>query len=93
MAPPVLGTVTSDNKATLNVLAAQGVTAMTDDLPHVPKVKLEGSPIAVPGTTTVPVQGRPKATAAAGSAAQLHRVKAELRNYTSTTTRPTPDVA
>ena len=81
----VLGTIISHNKAMLNTLVTQGVTGTTADPLPMPKVKLEdnSSNTVVPGNISVPVQGKPKATAAAGSAAQLPRVQAELQDNTS----------
>ena len=81
---PVLGTISSEDKATLKALVSQGVTGMTVDLPPMSNVKAEDntSSTAVPSSTPASVHRKPMATAA-GSAVQLPRVEAELQCQTA----------
>ena len=97
-----LGTVTSDDPAVLDSLVTYSVTGITasekqDDNLDVPKpnapVITPASNSPVPGMTTAPRQDKPKATAAAGSVAQLPRVGAEMQEPTAVAKQPETTVA
>ena len=68
---PVMGIVTSDDLAALNVLVTQNITGTTNDHTDVPKPEVKDDTqeptTPMPGTTSAPAHGKPKATAAGGS--------------------------
>ena len=79
---PVLGTITSDDPTALNISVTRNVTGTTDDQVMPKREVMEDSQkstIPVPGTTSAPAGSKPKTTAAAGSVAQLPKVKHELQ--------------